>query len=69
MQAILKLPNVIAPDESKVDEKEWEMVEATIDDAISAFQGFRLEEGSAMEKDCTLRIGKYYWVFGRDCTF
>ncbi|MFK7806923.1 MAG: YicC/YloC family endoribonuclease [Saprospiraceae bacterium] len=56
IQSILRLPNVVAPDEATVDDEEWTAVEKTIQDAINTFTAFRKEEGMAMERDCTNRI-------------
>ncbi len=56
LQAILKLPNVVAPDDELIDEEEWLLVEKTLRDAIDAFTNFRKEEGQAMEQDCRQRI-------------
>jgi len=56
IQSILRLPNVVAPDENMADDGEWKMVEQTIKDAIGTFTGFRKEEGAAMEADCKKRI-------------
>ncbi len=56
IQSILRLPNVVAPDENTVDDDEWKIVEKTVNDAINTFTSFRKEEGAAMEADCTKRI-------------
>lgn len=56
MQAILKLPNVISPEEDTVDEEEWKALLATLNGAIDKFDQFRRDEGAAMEKDLKLRI-------------
>ena len=56
MQAILKLPGVIAADNDTLEEEEWLVVEKTVNDALEAFKQFRMTEGSAMENDCTDRI-------------
>jgi uncharacterized protein (TIGR00255 family) len=56
IQSILRLPNVVSPDESTLDEEEWAVVDNTLQEAISAFTNFRKEEGTAMENDCKARI-------------
>ncbi len=56
MQAILKLPGVIAADNNTLEDEEWLVVEKTVKDALVAFKQFRMEEGGAMESDCTNRI-------------
>lgn len=56
MQAILKLPNVVANDSNEISEEEWSAVSSVLDKALENFHQFRLEEGKAMETDCRLRI-------------
>ena len=56
MQAILKLPNVVANEEQDISEGEWNAVVDAIKDALQKFYQFRLAEGSAMEKDLIIRI-------------
>lgn len=55
IQAIVKIPNVIISDESEIDEREWQAVENTIQDALKNFEAFRKAEGAAMEEDLRLR--------------
>ncbi len=56
MQAILKLPNVVAPEEDYLDEEEWATVLETIQEALGKFRQFRLAEGGAIEEDMRIRI-------------
>lgn len=56
MQAILKLPNVVAPEENYLDEAEWAAVLETIEEALEKFRQFRLAEGGAIEEDMRIRI-------------
>ncbi len=56
MQAILKMPNVVAPEENYLDDEEWKFVLQTIDEALEKFMSFRLTEGKAMEDDLQQRI-------------
>lgn len=58
LQAILKLPNVVATAENELSAEEWNAVTSTINDALSNFYNFRLTEGSAMEADLRIRIEK-----------
>jgi uncharacterized protein (TIGR00255 family) len=55
MQAILRIPNVIAAGDNDVDEEEWKTVNNTLKEALKSFTNFRLSEGKAMEDDCTAR--------------
>ena len=56
MQAILRIPNVVSSAQDEVDDSEWQAVLDTINEALANFTAFRLEEGTAMEKDCRARI-------------
>ncbi len=56
MQAILRIPNVVASSHDSIDETEWNAVRKTVNDALENFTAFRMEEGAAMEKDCISRI-------------
>jgi uncharacterized protein (TIGR00255 family) len=58
MQAILKLPNVVAPEVDFIDEAEWLAVLKIIDLAVEKYHCFRLAEGGAMEEDLRARIAK-----------
>ncbi len=49
MQAIIRLPNVIASDDSEIDEQEWKIIERTVNEAMKHFIGFREQEGESME--------------------
>lgn len=55
MQAILRIPNVIATDIDEIDEEEWNAVKGTLQSALDNFMKFRNTEGKAMEEDCQLR--------------
>ncbi len=56
LQSILRLPNVVAADERSIDEEEWNVLNSVIRKALENFTKFRIQEGAAMEKDCTLRV-------------
>jgi len=56
LQAILRIPNVVAAAEDSIDEKEWEAVEQTLHQAMDNFNDFRRAEGEAMEEDLRMRI-------------
>jgi uncharacterized protein (TIGR00255 family) len=57
MQAILRLPNVVASAADTIDEREWEAVLAALDLAVLQFDQFRQAEGAAMEADLRMRVG------------
>ncbi len=56
VQAILRLPNVVSNTDADLSEEEWDALHATIKEAVTKFNGFRQEEGAAMEKDCRQRV-------------
>lgn len=56
VQAILKIPNVIASHSSEVDDKEWQDVVSVVRSAIGNFTDFRTTEGKAMAEDLSMRI-------------
>lgn len=58
LPAILKLPNVVAPEADFLDEEEWKAVRAAIEEALVKFNQYRLTEGQVMEEDMRLRIRK-----------
>jgi uncharacterized protein (TIGR00255 family) len=53
--AILRLPNVVATDADRIDEKEWKFVLKIIDEALNKFRQFRLTEGEVLENDLKAR--------------
>jgi uncharacterized protein (TIGR00255 family) len=56
LQAILRLPNVVANAADAIDEEEWAKVSETVNEAFTRFVQFRKDEGAAMEKDMILRV-------------
>ncbi|MBS1526195.1 MAG: YicC family protein [Bacteroidetes bacterium] len=57
MQLALGLPDVVRYDEDTVSEEEWKVVEKTFQQALTAFQQFRVDEGNVLEQDIKFRIG------------
>jgi uncharacterized protein (TIGR00255 family) len=57
MQAILRLPNVVASAADTIDEEEWAEVLQALDQAIANFDNYRQAEGAAMEVDLRMRVG------------
>ncbi|GAP72309.1 hypothetical protein SAMD00024442_3_11 [Candidatus Symbiothrix dinenymphae] len=49
LSLLLQLPEAHQPEATEVDEKEWEAVKATIEEALKAFQEFRKQEGRMLE--------------------
>jgi len=56
MQAILKLPNVVASNTDEIEDEEWAALTATVKDALNKFHQFRLDEGKSIEEDLQGRI-------------
>jgi uncharacterized protein (TIGR00255 family) len=57
LQLALGLPEVVKYEEETVSEEEWKVVEKTLNQAMTAFQQFRSDEGSVLEHDVKFRIG------------
>lgn len=57
MSAILRLPNVAASSDGEMSDEEWQLLQATVNEALANFQAFRLQEGTATAKDLEQRIG------------
>jgi len=64
LQAILRLPNVVATEAVEISEEEWNAVLATFQEAMGKFDHFRLSEGAAMEADLRLRIANIMQLMG-----
>lgn len=56
LPAILKIPNVIASEESSIDEEEWEAVLEAMNEALNNFDQFRMTEGAVLENDLRQRL-------------
>jgi len=57
LQLALGLPEVVKYEEDTVSEEEWKIVEKTFQQAVTAFQQFRADEGNVLEQDVKFRIG------------
>jgi uncharacterized protein (TIGR00255 family) len=56
LQAILRIPNIVASPSSEVDEDEWAVICAVATQALDVFKAFRRKEGIALEADLRQRI-------------
>jgi len=56
LQAILRIPNVVAAAVGEVDEEEWAVVSDTVTRALEHFKAFRRQEGKVLEADLRLRV-------------
>ncbi|GAB2986373.1 YicC family protein [Mucilaginibacter puniceus] len=57
LQLALGLPEVVKYGEETASEDEWKVVEKTFQQAMAAFQQFRVDEGAILEQDVKQRIG------------
>lgn len=56
LQAILRIPNVVATPTGDIDENEWAAICNTVTQALDNFKNFRMEEGKALEVDLRQRV-------------
>jgi len=56
LEIILKMPEIFESEKSQLDENEWQQVFPTIQEAITAFNNFRIDEGNSLHKDFIFRI-------------
>jgi len=53
---IMRLPDALITSKEELNENEWLNIHNAVDEAISALDEFRLQEGAALKKDLLLRI-------------
>lgn len=56
MQAILKLPNVVATNDQELNPEEWKAVKKVVEEILDKIQEFRETEGAVIEDDMTKRV-------------
>jgi uncharacterized protein (TIGR00255 family) len=54
---LMRMPEVVAPDQDALPESEWTNVKSVIEQAAKDLMAHRLHEGEAMLRDIRLRIG------------
>jgi uncharacterized protein (TIGR00255 family) len=69
LQAILRIPNVVATASGEVDEDEWAAVCDTATRALNSFKNFRSQEGKALEADLRLRVANILLLLGEIAPF
>ncbi|MFO7852709.1 MAG: YicC/YloC family endoribonuclease [Bacteroidota bacterium] len=57
LSIIMRLPETLKSDKQTVSEKEWELINGLVDNAIAEVDKYRIEEGKSIEKDLRERIG------------
>ena len=56
LPVILRMPDVIKTEQEELDESEWLEVNIAIQEALSQFEAFRMQEGELLEKDMVKRV-------------
>lgn len=56
VQAIMRIPDVTAPAQTRIDDDTWKTIKATIQEALTNFKQFRKSEGDVTETDFRLRV-------------
>lgn len=56
LSSILKMPDVISSQRETLSDSDWKELKALLENSISNFNSFRLNEGKSLEDDFTLRV-------------
>ncbi|TCO03637.1 YicC/YloC family endoribonuclease [Natronoflexus pectinivorans] len=56
IRTIMMLPDVLKTGQASLDEKEWADIKDTIEAAIECIDGYRSQEGHALQEDITIRL-------------
>jgi uncharacterized protein (TIGR00255 family) len=56
LQAILRLPNVVATNDQELNSEEWKAVQQVVKEILSKIQEFRATEGAVIETDMIKRV-------------
>jgi len=56
IQTIIRIPNVVQPNDEEISTEEWEFVQGILDKAILHLDEFRKEEGSSLQADLIGRV-------------
>lgn len=63
--AILKMPDVCAPESEDVSNEEWGVIESLVDEALQKHIEFRKREGEGLRKEFELRINNIRSAFDK----
>jgi len=69
LQAILRIPNVVAATSGEVDDDEWLAITETVNRALDIFKAFRKQEGLVLETDLRMRINTIVQLLEQVSTF
>ncbi len=56
LSAIVRLPDILVPEQDELNESEWDVVKKAIISAIDKVNDFRIQEGKALQQDILKRI-------------
>ncbi len=56
IQTIIRIPNVVQPNDESINEDEWNFITQLLEKAIAQLDDFRKKEGGSMEKDLKGRV-------------
>ncbi len=56
LKMAVKMPDAMKTERDEIDEEEFKAIEGAVKDALTEINGFRTDEGEALEKDLSLRI-------------
>lgn len=56
LQMAVNMPDALKTEREELDEKEWEAIDLSIDEAIKEIVQYRIDEASSLEEDFRLRI-------------
>lgn len=56
LQTIIRMPNIVVPNEASLDDAEWNAVKGAIKESIEKLDQYRKTEGAVIEKDFALRV-------------
>lgn len=56
LSTVMRLPDTVISERANLEDDEWDRVKETLEKAIKELDEFRIQEGTAIEKDLTSRI-------------
>ena len=56
LQSIMRIPNVVSPEEGELEENEWVAIQEATDSALEMLKNFRSEEGKVLKTDLGSRV-------------
>ena len=56
LKMAVKMPDALKTERDEIDDEEFKAIEGAVQDALTEINGFRTDEGNALEKDLSMRI-------------